>query len=197
MIKNFREVEKKIVITSYNLKPADRKRWYPTAFHNFEYSRSKNYSFVDCVMASSAANTYFPFYKFHGEKFCDGGCWANNPSMAGAVEARKRLHVKPKDMVILNIGTILENKILDTANPKLGLLQWVKSGLIDIFLDGAAMDAITYYCHHLIDCNYHLVDLYQDEVIKLDEYKKVDRLLEIADSVDLKPTLDWMQGFWV
>lgn len=59
-----------------------------------------------CV-ASSAAPTFFPIFKYNGKYWSDGGLVANNPSLYAFTEACKNLNVENpgRDVMIVCFGT--------------------------------------------------------------------------------------------
>jgi hypothetical protein len=192
------DFERRIVIPAFDLGHHSG-RWKPMSFHNFVNSRYKDLTVTEAVMASSAAQTYFPVYRLGDSKFADGGVWANNPSMAALTEALNsyRGGQKLEDIVILNVGTILNKITLETPKIDMGIYDWVNHGLIDLMLDSGAMDAVAYYCRGVLGPRYHRLNMLTDEEIKLDDTDKIQRLINLADGVDLEPVRAWLQGFWV
>ncbi len=70
----------------------------------------------DVVMATYAAQTFFPLHYFSSPKmtghFVDGGMWANDPTMVGITEALNFFVGKEKEYdryEVLSIGNINEN----------------------------------------------------------------------------------------
>ena len=65
-------------------------------FNRFDarYDQSKNDKFIDVLMATTAAPTFFPpYYIQNKEMFVDGGVHANNPSLFAYNEAlRYKIH---------------------------------------------------------------------------------------------------------
>jgi len=56
------------------------------------------------AMATSAAPTYLPSFKYGGNTYLDGGLWANNPSLVGVVEALE-MGASMANIRVLNIST--------------------------------------------------------------------------------------------
>lgn len=59
-------------------------------------------------LATSAAPTYLPSFRYNNKTYLDGGIWANNPSLVGMVEA-KDLGARIENIRIMNIGTTFSN----------------------------------------------------------------------------------------
>lgn len=60
------------------------------------------------AMATSAAPTYLPSFKFKENVYLDGGLWANNPSLVGVVEALE-MGASISNIRVLNISTTSSN----------------------------------------------------------------------------------------
>lgn len=78
-----------------------------SSYHN-EFNRDRNVLLANAVLASCSAPTYFPPMLLPGEQpylLADGGLWANNPSLAAAIDAKHRLGAELTDLRILSIGT--------------------------------------------------------------------------------------------
>lgn len=100
--------------------------------HCDEYTRDGKLKLVEVALATSAAPTYFPPYKIDDLKayYADGGLWANNPSLIGAIEAVKCFvgDGKPYDSFnILSIGNLSSHRSWHPANPKNNsIIHWGK-----------------------------------------------------------------------
>lgn len=93
----------------------------------------------DCVMASTAAPTYFePVMARSGDKetyLIDGGVFANNPSLVALAEARD-LWPHEKDFAIVSLGTgYITESIKGKDAAKWGVAEWARP-ILSILFDG-------------------------------------------------------------
>lgn len=190
------EVPRKIMITSFSLRHPEG-FWQPVVFHNFTgqaSESSRDLSIVQACMRTTAAPTYFPVY----EKHCDGGVWGNNPSCSALALACDEYVGRQilGQCSVLSIGTGRNPLTLSGSKNDLGLLDWLKKGLIDILLDGNC-EASHAYTRAFLRSRYMRIQWNLEEEIKLDDVSRLDELIEIADKIDIDPVLEWMRGFWV
>ena len=91
-------------------------------FDSRKYSDTRKTTFLDALMATSAAPTFFPSYKIGNDVFLDGGVNLNNPSMRAYSESKNG-----KNVFLLSMGT--GGYIPDPLNPNSyrGKLFWAKN----------------------------------------------------------------------
>jgi patatin-like phospholipase/acyl hydrolase len=98
---------------------------------------------VDVALATSAAPTYFqasPFPVHQGSSFVDGGVWANNPVLAGVVEAVSFLGMPLEQIDVLSIGTTSAPFNI-AKNRNAGIVKW-NVGMINLMFEGQAEAAL-------------------------------------------------------
>jgi patatin-like phospholipase/acyl hydrolase len=78
----------------------------PHLFSTFEARKDpfKNVSYVDALMATTAAPTFFPPYKINNEIYLDGGIHANNPAQIAYDQAVKN-GVRKENIQLISMGT--------------------------------------------------------------------------------------------
>lgn len=110
----FDDLDRRVMITSLNLSTG-RPKFFKTP-HNPMFTVDGELKLIDAAMATSAAPTYFKphFCKDLNHYFADGGLVSNNPSFVGIREVLIDMkddfpNAQPKDVKILNIGTLSEN----------------------------------------------------------------------------------------
>jgi patatin-like phospholipase/acyl hydrolase len=171
--------------------PASVRRWKPKFFHNYPGPGSDGAEgIVDVAMRTSAAPTYFPTY----DGFIDGGVAANNPSMAALAQALDKDGGNKElgDLLLLSIGTGFNPTYIAGRSLDWGYAQWAKP-LVSLMIDGA-MGVVDYECSHILKDKYHRLDRPLPKSIPLDDYVKADLLIQLADKVDLAPTITWLKN---
>lgn len=143
-----------------------------------------NHRFVDAMVGTAAAPTYFPPLAFKTANIdyliADGGVSSlNNPSMAIYSEAVKCGYDKDK-IIIINIGTGSNTESLGKKAKKWGIYKWVKP-VIDIQMDGAN-DAIKHYLRNVLPSeNYYVWDFEVPEKLQaMDGVKNIPQLEELG-----------------
>ena len=97
----------------------------------------KDVRLVDVLLAATAAPTYFPHKVLaDGQAYCDGGLWANNPSVLAIAEAMKikqqcnRETCDPdydtSDIRVLSIGTGDAKYSLSPPGADAGIIYWAQ-----------------------------------------------------------------------
>ena len=96
-------------------------------------------------MATTAAPLYFPPFKYKEHTYIDGGVWANNPSLIGAIEAID-LGANIENIRVLNIGTTY------SASEKIknkGLFGWAFS-ILPLVMEANSHAMSDMYMHQLL-----------------------------------------------
>ncbi len=171
--------------------------WAPKFFHNFPGPDSDGDRFVrDVALYSSAAPTYFP----SADGYIDGGVVANNPSMAALAQTQdsRSDDARPPlaSIVLLSIGTGRPRLRIEGRRHDWGLAQWSRA-ILDIMMEGG-MGVPDYQCRQLLGTRYHRLDpvLPAEEVIRMDDVRRMSRLRPIAEGVPLEATLAWLDRWW-
>jgi predicted acylesterase/phospholipase RssA len=190
---------KKVLIPSFDLdndhEDPKKRTWKPIFFHNFPGVDSDgDQTLVDVALCTSAAPTYFPSHN----GYVDGGVVANNPSMAALTQTqdpRAELNPRPAlgDIRMLSLGTGTILSYVKGKSHDWGFAQWAKP-LISLLLD-ASMGIADYQCRQILRDGYHrLAPVFPPKVnIKLDEWERSQELIEFGTSVDVAPTVQWLQ----
>ncbi len=98
--------------------------------------RDKDIALYDAIMASSSAPIFFPPHKVGNFLLSDGGLWANSPVLVALAEAKKIFNAEPKDVVVVSIGTGVEENDYHIDTKLWGFLTgWKRSKLISTILN--------------------------------------------------------------
>jgi len=98
---------------------------------------------VDVARATSAAPTYLPMYlSSWGQRFLDGGIWANCPSTVAILEATGVLGIPLADIKLLSIGTTTPAYSVEKSAVGGGVVQYgFGASIIDLLLRAQAAAA--------------------------------------------------------
>lgn len=157
------------------------KAWHAEIHHTFE-NKGKD-SFVNVLLKSTAAPTYFPAH----DGCIDGGIVAQNPSMLAISHAlRYEPNLSLERIVLLSIGTGTHPMNMNAygKNADLGLAQWVPN-LMSVFNDGS-LDATEINCRNMLaPQNYIRLQLKLEREIDLANYAEWDTLVDWANNYPL------------
>ncbi len=131
------ELRTRVVIPTFSA-TAGRIRLMKTPHHP-RLSRDHSRKLVEVALATSAAPYYLPsFTSTDGERFIDGGVWANDPIAVAVVEAVGYLEVPPESVRVLSIGTTTEPYHVEPGTLKRGFL-----GLALGLMNGQSLGLLT------------------------------------------------------
>ncbi|CAG8690894.1 13780_t:CDS:1, partial [Cetraspora pellucida] len=123
-----------------------------------------NNTFVDILMATTAAPTFFPPYKIGNKTFIDGGIYLNNPASAAYSEAIKH-NVPEKNISVLSLGTGCY--LTDPSNPPQSMISAQESNT----------DREMY---NNLKNRYQRWQVFFEEPIGFDDHKSIPDLLELG-----------------
>jgi patatin-like phospholipase/acyl hydrolase len=186
---------KRVLIPAFDLDNEDpdsnNRHWKPKFFSNYPGDADNNVLVWKVAMATSAAPTYFP--SFQG--FIDGGMIANNPSLAAVAKAlRENPDRGLPDVRLLSFAAYRTNQYVK-GNKNFGLLG-VRT-IVDILLNGSER-VVDYECRELLGDAYCRVCAKQQPGVKLklDDFKKISTMTNIAEMTDLRAVGDWLDKNW-
>ncbi|RIA92663.1 hypothetical protein C1645_820402 [Glomus cerebriforme] len=147
--------------------------------HDDRNNYSKNDTFFDVLMATTAAPTFFPSYEIKGRGvFLDGSLHLNNPAMA-AYEKAIQYNVAKEKISVLSLGT--GSYIPDPLNPDLirGQLFWAQNLHKVVFPQQEGnTDRLMY---NLLGNRYQRWQVWLEEPIELDDHESIPNLLELGN----------------
>jgi len=161
---------------------------WPRIFDNAPGSPAFEVGVVDALMASSAAPTYWPI--FNG--CIDGGIKYNNPSLLALTEAIKRGN-KLEDLSLLSVGTGLNPEFQTEQNSNWGLSQWAPVLLKILLSNDSAVDI---QAANLLGSRFLRIQPELTTNIDLDDYTKLNQLIDVANKFDLKTASSWLGQYY-
>lgn len=125
-------LKKRVIVPAFRL---DGSRWTPYVFDTADPANA-GLDPVGIALATSAAPTYFGTACYNGMGFCDGGVWANDPTMEAVTMLGD--YLRAKALTVLSIGTGLTPQSMPEAAQRSldwGAIEWVRP-LLGILLEG-------------------------------------------------------------
>jgi patatin-like phospholipase/acyl hydrolase len=192
--KTLGELIKKVVIPTFDLDneaSGELRTWKPKFYNSYQDS-DLGELVVDIAVRSAAAPSYFPVY----QGFIDGGLVTNTPCMPAIAQALdvNTANQKLENIRLLSLGTGYCPTFISGKKLDWGVSQWAKF-LVPIFTD-AMMFSTNYQCEKLLGSNYHRLDAILSKKVNLDDFTKLDYLVDEANSLDLVPTKEWLVNNW-
>lgn len=203
------ELEKKVLISAFDMHDPARGTWKPKFFHNFEGPDSDGDELAYRVaLYTSAAPTYFPWVG----RYVDGGVVANNPSMAALSQTRDERNApsnfrdarRPilEEIRLLSVGTGMVPNFVDGEDRDWGYLQWAKweekKPIVDIVMQGVAGVA-DYHCRQILgETRYRRISPVLERPIDMDDWQARDELIRVAEEeVELGEVAAWLEKAWM
>jgi predicted acylesterase/phospholipase RssA len=138
--------------------------------HNAQWTRDWKYKVVDVALATSAAPTFFELAEVDGQRYADGGLYANAPDLLALHEAEHFFNVPSTAVRILSVGTTTNIYSLSFGSGReLGIQGW---------MDDNRLFSVT------ISSQQQLVDQLMQHKLK-DRYFRVDALPSNEQAKDL------------
>lgn len=190
------DLEKRVAIPAFDLDngpDSSYRSWKLKVFHNFPGQDSDaDERVVDVALRSSAAPVYFPTV----DGFIDGGVVANNPSMVGIAQALdpRGGNMPIENVYVLSLGCGRSGRWIKGKNHDWGAMQWAPH-ILFVALEGS-ISATHFQCGQLLRDRYHRVDPILPEKLPLDDWKRVPKLIEIAQNEDLADLDRWIGEMW-
>ncbi len=187
------DLPKRVLISSFDLRKQTRgaASYAPKFFHNFAINGGADATekLVDVCMRTSAAPTYFPSY----QGYVDGALAANNPSMCALAKARKSVaDLMLDDVQLLSFGTGEVPTSIAGDRHDWGVVKWGFK-ILPMLMDGP-VGVADYQCRQILKDNYCRLAPSLAKTVDLDDAASVDYLIDAADQVDLRPTLEWWRS---
>lgn len=185
------DLERKVLIPTFDLMADDVGTWKPKFFHNLD-SSDLNERIVDVALRTTAAPSYFPSY----QGYIDGGIIANNPSMCALAQALDRgtvgANIDQIRLLSISTGRLSQGILGETLD--WGLTKWIRYAT-NMAMEGT-VDVSHYQCSRVLKDQYFRIDPTLPKRINLDDVSEVKDLIQIADEIELTNAEHWIESMW-
>lgn len=177
--KTLKEVPRPLILPASNITTGNvyiSKSQYDESFVRDKYVKVK-----DAVLASCLAPTYFNPLKINNHYLCDGGLWANNPSLLAVIDAKRRFNQQLENIKILSIGTGLYKPEF-TPKKHMGLINgWERGKLVDFILSLQSQATDNYLSLLLNENQKFRINFESPVELPLDDNNSIEKLISKAD----------------
>lgn len=191
------DLGRKVLVPTFDLDGStsgSAKRWKPKFYKNANPDDPDcGERVVDVLLRTSAAQTYFPTV----DGFIDGGNVVNNPSICAAMEVIRNPYFgspEAEDVRMLSIGSGRSNQHVQGSDFNAGALFWGPR-MVSMLFDGMS-GRDDFLSRKLLEGRYARVQPVVDSLPAMDDWRAASELVEIAERVDLSPTVSWMREWW-
>lgn len=147
-----------------------------------ELVRDKEILLSDAILASSSAPIFFPPHKVGNFLLADGGLWANSPVLVALAEAKKIFKTEPNDVVVVSIGTGVEENDYHINTKWWGFLTgWKREKLISMILNLQTKTNNSLLQFLMPKENILRLTYTSDRALPLDDVSQNENLLSKAD----------------
>lgn len=210
--KTLRQLNRKVLVTAFDLYDAERKAWAPISLTNLPGYQSGDIRVLDAALSTAGGPVLFPPHVFqhNGKKraLVDGGVYANNPSMLAAASVMasgtlKRRGLAFPNIKLLSLGTGFTLNAIPPQNmlpPEwYGVLAWMSPitlpptpqlPLLEALMDGVS-DIDTFQCRQILGNNFRRGNVQLREPLDLGDYHKVGKLKKWTD--DYMASAEWKE----
>lgn len=150
-----------------------------------DFTRDNTVLLRKAILASCSAPIYFDPTKVDEYLLSDGGLWANNPSLAAIIDAKRRLNIDTSRIKILSIGTGHARRSYGVNTQRnWGFFNgWRGKEFINFLMSLQAQSINNYVQLMLNKDQIFRIDFESDLPLPLDDYDSIDDLISRADRV--------------
>ncbi len=148
-----------------------------------EFTRDKEVFVYEAIAASCSAPIYFDPLRVKEYLLADGGVWANNPSLAAVIDAKKRLDIQFDDIKIFSLGTGHSKIAYGVSSDNYwGFLTGLKGKEFINFILSLQAETTNNYLQLMLKKEQILrIDFESDKPLPLDDLSQIDDLISRAD----------------
>lgn len=150
-----------------------------------DFTRDNTVLLRKAILASCSAPIYFDPTKVSEYLLSDGGLWANNPSLAAIIDAKRRLNIDISRIKILSLGTGHARQSYGVnTNRNWGFINgWRGKEFINFLMSLQAQSINNYVQLMLNKDQIFRIDFNSDLPLPLDDYDSIGDLISRADRV--------------
>lgn len=127
--------------------------------HKIEWQRDSNFAAVDVALATAAAPTFFELAEIGGDRYADGGLFANAPDQIALHEAEHYFGVSPASFHLLSIGTTTKSySVAHSAGRQFGIGSWMKDTRLVSVMISAQQQFVGQLMAHRLGSRYVRID---------------------------------------
>lgn len=127
--------------------------------HKEEWTRDWKYKVVDVALATSAAPTFFELAELDGQRYADGGLYANAPDLLALHEAEHFFRVPPEAIRILSVGTTTKSYSLSFESGRdFGIQDWMQDERLFSVTISSQQQLVDQLMQHKLGENYFRLD---------------------------------------
>jgi len=127
--------------------------------HKREWVRDWKLKAVDIALATSAAPTFFELAEVSGNRYADGGLFANAPDLIAIHEAEFFFDVPVEAIKILSVGTTTNSySVSFESGPDFGIADWMDNQRLFSVMISAQQQFMDQIVSHRLKNNYFRID---------------------------------------
>lgn len=127
--------------------------------HKSEWQRDSKFSAIDVALATAAAPTFFELAEIEGDRYADGGLFANAPDQIALHEAEHYFSVPHTSVHLLSIGTTTKSySVAHSAGRNFGIGSWMNEARLFSVMISAQQQFIGQVMAHRLGERYVRID---------------------------------------
>lgn len=127
--------------------------------HKPEWQRDSKLAVVDIALATAAAPTFFELAEIGGDRYADGGLFANAPDQIALHEAEHYFGVQPESFRLLSVGTTTKSySVAHSAGRDFGIGNWMKDARLFSVMISAQQQFVGQLMTHRLGDRYVRID---------------------------------------
>lgn len=127
--------------------------------HKEQWERDSKFRVTDIALATAAAPTFFELAEIGGDRYADGGMFANAPDQIALHEAEHYFNVDASQVHILSVGTTTKSySVAHSAGLSFGIGDWMDDTRLFSVMISAQQQFIAQIMRHRLGDRYVRID---------------------------------------